>query len=81
MKIISQKSQNEKWFSVKKKAQMYRLSMPRVTSTVEVMVEVSVRNIVVDVTLRKIPSLFVPKPNGRNQPSSRPKGLALTDRA
>ena len=65
---------------------------PKLTSTVfqgkfrrplavDVMVEVSVRNIVVDVTLRKIPSLFVPKPNGRNQPSSRPKGLALTDRA
>ena len=43
--------------------------------------EVSVGNSVVEVTLRKIPSLFVPEPNGGNQPSSRPKGLALTDHA
>jgi hypothetical protein len=44
---------------------------------VEVAMEVRVRNIGVDVTLRKIPILFVPESNGRNQPSSRPKGLAL----
>ena len=52
----------------------------------EIEVDVSLRKKAVEVTLRKfnqlkIPILFVPEPDIGSQPSSRPKGLALTDRA